>query len=359
MFLCYGDHSILRENYTSMRGFMDFCALSSRDFIRCYPDYDGFRGFGDWLNIRAETPNDLIGTAMYAYCARLMRRIARVLGDADGEREYGELFVKIRNAFQRRYVTPDGLVTPQTQTAYLLALQFDLLPEAAVAVAERELVRDIRDRGWRISAGFVGSSYTNHVLTRLGRADVAFRLLFQTQWPSWLYPVTKGATTIWERWDGWTEENGFQDPGMNSFNHYAYGAIGAWLYQKVAGIDIDTDGAKDSAAWRSRAGYKRLLLEPHPGFGLTWASAYLDSVHGRIESSWKLEDDRFQWSVKVPANTTARARVPFAAQGVLTEGDADPARQSGIKVLGQSDGRVDLELSSGRYEFEVRGIATT
>src|SRR5262249_26963420 len=155
-----------------------------------------------------------------------------------------------------------------------LALHFDLLSEEQRAPAADALVRDIRERGWKLSTGFVGSPYLPHVLTAAGRLDVAYRLLHQRDWPSWLYAVTQGATTIWERWDGWTRERGYQTPTMNSFNHYAYGAIGSWLYQVVAGIDVDP----------ARPGYRHAVLRPRPGGDLTSAKATLDSVYGRLES---------------------------------------------------------------------------
>ena len=175
------------------------------------------------------------------------------------------------------------LFTP-TQTAYVLALHFDLLLEELRPFAATELVADIERRDMHLSTGFVGAPYLTHVLSSNGQLDTAYALLFQKSWPSWLYAVTQGATTVWERWDGWTEENGFQDPVMNSFNHYAYGAIGDWLYRVVAGIEVDPDAP----------GYKRILIQPQPGGGLTYASASLDSMYGKIESKWTLEDNNFQ-----------------------------------------------------------------
>ena len=209
------------------------------------------------------------------------------------------------------------MLTPPTQTAYLLALHFDLLPEVQRAAAAQELVDDIGRRGWHLSAGFVGSPYINHVLTDMGRTDVAYKLLFQKSWPSWLYAVTKGATTIWERWDGWTEERGFQDITMNSFNHYAYGAIGSWLYEKVAGIDLD----------EASPGYKKILFHPSLGEGLTSAKATLDSIHGRIESAWSTDSGKFVWDIRVPANTT------------------------GVVILPNSDAK--QEVGPGRHHFEA------
>jgi alpha-L-rhamnosidase len=331
IYQCYGDNGLLEENYDVMQRFMGYLESTHENYIRCYPDYPGFKGFGDWLSIKAETPHDLIGTAFFAYDAELMSRIAEALGKTEDARRYRELFETVKAAFQRRYVTPDGLVTPGSQTANLLALHFNLLPEDAKDTAARELVRDIKGRGWHLSAGFVGSSYLGHVLAAAGQHDAAFKLLFQKTWPSWLYAVTKGATTIWERWDGWTEENGFQDPGMNSFNHYAYGAIGAWLYEQVAGIDV------------GEPGYKQIRMFPTPGEGLTWARASLDSVYGKIESYWRNENGKFVWEVTVPPNTTAVLGVP-----------GSNAKLDGKAVDGPlEDGRVIVSVPAGRYQVEA------
>jgi alpha-L-rhamnosidase len=330
IYRCYGDKGLLERHYDSMKAYVGYLSATSTEHIRCHPDYKGFRGFGDWLSINAHTTEDLIGTAFYAYSARLLSEVANVLGhDADAAR-YDELFREVREAFRNRFVTPDGLVGTGSQTGYLLALHFDLLEEKHRAGALQALVDDIGRRGWKLSAGFVGSSYLNPVLTELGRNDVAYKLLCQKEWPSWLYAVTHGATTIWERWDGWTHDKGFQDVGMNSFNHYAYGAIGMWLYQRVAGIDLDPDAP----------GYKRILLRPTPGEGLTHARATLDSIRGRIESAWRIEDGLFRWEVLVPANTVATAVPPTAiGKWEVKNGEWEPF-----------DPR-DASLPPGRYRY--------
>lgn len=291
-----GDIRIIEENWDSMVRFVDWLESESKGLIRCYPGY-AWRGFGDWLNIDAPTSQDLIGTAFLAYSARLMAEMAAALGRPEAGR-LADLAERAKAAFQERYVSPLGLVVDRSQTAYLLALHFDLLPEKSRQTALVELANDIRGRGTKLSAGFVGSSYLPFVLSEGGQVDLAFALLFQQRWPSWLYAVTKGATTIWERWDGWTEEKGFQDPGMNSFNHYAYGAVGSWLYERVAGLGFDP---------AVPAG-KVLSLRPIVGHGLSTATAELDTPYGRASSTWSIEGDRVTWKVVVPANCTARLR---------------------------------------------------
>ena len=219
-YLCFGDRGLLAERYDDMRRFVERLRHQSRGWIRA-PYGGGWQGFGDWLAQDGSTdsfgltPKDLIGTAFFAHSAQLLSRIAAVLGRTADAKKYAGWFERIRRAFQRRFVTREGLVGNQTQTCYVLALHFDLLPAALRPAALDHLVRDIAARGDRLSTGFVGTSYLPWVLSENGRLDVAYRLLFQTQWPSWLYAVTKGATTIWERWDGWTHDKGFQDAGMN------------------------------------------------------------------------------------------------------------------------------------------------
>jgi len=197
-------------------------------------------------------------------------------------------------------------VAGNTQTAYVLALHFGLLPEKLRPAAADALAQLIKQNYGKLTTGFVGSPYLNHVLTAADKLDVAYQLMMQKNWPSWLYAVTQGATTIWERWDGWTHDKGFQDPGMNSFNHYAYGAIGAWLYQVVAGIDIDP----------LRPGYQHVILRPHPQANgpLTFAKASIETIRGKIESGWKLEKDgkTLKYDVVLPPNVTATVYLPGA-----------------------------------------------
>jgi alpha-L-rhamnosidase len=373
IYLAYGDQRILEANYEVMTRFMDFMLAGSPGYIRCAPDYTGWQGFGDWLSINAETPRDLIGTAFLTYGAQLMAEIAAVLGKTKDAVDYRRLFEDVKQAFGNRFLTgsdaqPDlsaqeaarlivadadrisrgtletvdyGPVTSEvfntrlftpTQTAYVLALHFDLLPQNLRALAVDELVADIDRRGGHLSTGFVGSPYLPHVLSSNGRLDVAYRLLQQKTWPSWLYAVTQGATTIWERWDGWTEENGFQDPGMNSFNHYAYGAIGAWLYNTVAGIELDP----------AAPGYKHTILRPQPGDDLTYADGRLVTLYGEIRSKWMLDatSGSFTLAVTIPPNTSATVYLPGK--------DGQPVYRNGSPVQG-----LVQELESGQYQFTV------
>jgi len=344
----YGDEALLASSYSTMAKYVDQLVEKTREKIRSHP-VDGWGGFGDWLaldgsgKIDGGTPKDLIGTAFLAEDARLMAEIAGVLGKTADVARWHAMHEEVKRAFVERYITAKGLIAGQTQTAYVLALAFNLMPESGRAEAGAALVRDIEGRGDHLSTGFVGTPHLPHVLTAIGRSDVAYKLLFQKTWPSWLYPVTQGATTIWERWDGWTHDKGFQDASMNSFNHYAYGAIGAWMYQVVAGLDLDPNVPA----------YKRIVIRPRPGGGLTHARARLHSVQGNIISGWTLIDGRLDMEVAIPANTSAVIHIPATAVDLVRESGKPLSASEGLTVRGLSDGAVVVETGAGRYAFSV------
>ena len=302
---CYGDVEILRDNYDCMAAYMNYLARHKvKDFIRAHPEVDSWGGFGDWLaldgtgKVEGGTAKDLIGTAHYANDARIMAETAELLGKSTDAKMYRQLHGRIVEAFRNRYVTPDGLVAGATQTAYVLALHFGLLPPAVRSSATRELVRHIERNGMHLATGFVGTPYLLHVLEAQGRLDIAYQLLEQESFPSWLFPVKNGATTIWERWDGWTTEKGFQDKGMNSFNHYAYGAVGDWMVSTVAGLEIGAPG------------YGKILFKPRPGGSITWAEATLKTPHGETSIRWDLRDGKLELKLTVPPGCEANLSLP-------------------------------------------------
>jgi alpha-L-rhamnosidase len=215
------------------------------------------------------------------------------------------------------------------------------LPEALRPKAAQYLQDDIQAHGWHVTTGFVGVSYLLPVLTKAGMVDTAYRLLLQDTFPSWLFSVKHGATTIWERWDGWTPEKGFQDPGMNSFNHYALGSCGEWLFDSVAGIGLDPQ----------KPGFRHILLHPRVGGGLTSASATLRSIRGPIASAWKLKDGALTLEVTIPANTTATVYVPAAVAASVTESGKPAATAEGVQFLRAEPGAAVFEIGSGSYTF--------
>jgi len=346
MYLNYGDIGLLRNQYPSMKAWVEYMRKAAGEE---YLWNSGFH-FGDWLAFNttrsdypgATTDKDLIATAFYGYSTGLLARAAEVLGYSDDSALYSAQLNRIKEAFNREFVTPGGRLSSNTQTAYALALQFDLLPEEKRAQAADRLARDIESFGDHLTTGFLGTPYLCHVLSRFGHLDKAYALLNQKTYPSWLYPVTQGATTIWERWDGLKPDGTFQDPGMNSFNHYAYGAIGEWLYRVVAGIEIDPE----------HPGYKHFYIQPHPGGGMTSAHASLKSPYGRIESNWNLEGTYFSLMVRIPPNTTATVRLPDASrERVIERGKALEAIE-GILHIDETREAVYVKLGSGQYRFE-------
>ena len=329
----YGDRRILEEHYKSMVRWIDYLEKRSKDCVR--PD----EGYGDWLNVNAELPKDVISTAYFAYSTSLMARIAQVLDRPEDAARFQKLLERIKAAFNRAFVAADGRVKGHTQTAYLMALGFDLLPAEKRPLAEKHLVALIEERKGHLSTGFLGVNLLLPVLTQINRTDLAYRLLQNETYPSWGYPVKHGATTIWERWDGWTEDKGFQDAGMNSFNHYAYGSCGQWMFSNMAGIDT------------AKPGFQQLVIHPRVGGGITQVNASYDSIHGRIAVRWRIAADGLHLDVTVPVNTSATVTVPAnSAEGVVESGK--PADKSpGIKFLRFAEGAAVYQVGSGAYSF--------
>jgi alpha-L-rhamnosidase len=229
-----------------------------------------------------------------------MSAIEHVLGKLDDVARYNQLHDQIVEAFRHRFVTPEGLLACGTQTAYVLALHFELIPENARAIAFDELVRDLEKRDYHLATGFVGTPYLLDVLEKHDRLDVAYKLLEQETFPSWIFPIKNGATTIWERWDGWTKEKGFQDKFMNSFNHYAYGAVGAWMTRSVAGLELDSE----------EPGYRHIIFRPRPGGSLTWAEASLQTDRGQVGIKWRVDSTGLVLNLTVPQGSRASLDAP-------------------------------------------------
>jgi alpha-L-rhamnosidase len=261
----------------------------------------------------------------------------------DAER-YSRLLQNIKDAFVKEYITPNGRLVSGTQTAYVLALNFDMLPENQRAQAADKLVQNIKSYGTHLTTGFLGTPYLCHVLTRFGYTDVAYSLLMQETFPSWLYPVKMGATTIWERWNGIRPDSSFEPASMNSFNHYAYGAIGDWMYRVVAGIDT----------YSGDPGYKHIKIQPHIGGGLTNASASLQTNYGKLSSGWKTEADKIIFDIEVPANTMADVYLPASNADAVSESGNPLSTITDIKINGIKDGFLQLQLGSGVYHFTIK-----
>jgi alpha-L-rhamnosidase len=314
LYLTFGDTAILEVQYESMKSWIDFMKTHAKDNIWNYK-----LQFGDWVALDAEegsyfgaTPNDLTCTAYYAYSTSLFVKIARILGKEDVANEYAALHDKIVQTFQETFFNADGTMTAQTQTAHILALHFNLAPKQFVAKTVENLKKLLAEHDGHLVTGFVGTPYFCHALSSNGCLDEAYELLLKDDFPSWLYQVKKGATTIWEHWDGIKPDGSMWSPDMNSFNHYAYGAIGEWLYRVVAGLDID----------EHKPGYKHAIIAPRIGGNLTWVEASYQSVYGEVGIRWERESKTnvVTLRVTVPANTTATIRLLDGA--TLVDGDA-------------------------------------
>jgi alpha-L-rhamnosidase len=346
MYLVYGDKMFLKNQYHGMKAWVEYIRKKAGDSYI----WKGGSKYGDWLfyhppvNNHTEpdghTEHDFIATAFYAYSASILSETAKTLGLADDAKEYADLYNKVKNVFINEYVTKTGRVGTNSQTSYVLALMFNLLPEELNAKAAKFLVDDIRSRRNRLSTGFLGTPYLCHVLSSNGYTDVAYDLLLQENYPSWLYPVKMGATTIWERWDGQKTDSTFQDEGMNSFNHYAYGAIGDWMYRVSAGIEIKAPG------------YKQMLLQPHPSKKLSYSRASFESAYGTIASGWERNGTVIKVSVKIPANTEATVVLPVTAVTRVTENGKPIADNKNFSEISASQNKVSFRAGSGTYIFE-------
>src|ERR1700688_1915996 len=347
LYVTYGDRRIFEQQYASMQAWVDYMRHEAGDSYLWRSGLD----FGDWLAFAstnsdyqgATTDKDLIKNAYFAHSTDLLQRTAVVLGKKEDAAIYAALLGKIKMAFQREYVTPNGRLSSNTQTAYTLALSFGLLPESMRKNAAARLAADVRSFG-HLTTGFLGTPLLNHVLSDYGYFDEAYMLLNRKEYPSWLYPITKGATTVWERWDGIKPDGTFQDPGMNSFNHYALGAIGDWMYRVVAGIEIDAQ----------HPAYKHILIQPRPGGGLTWVKASEHSMYGLVVSNWEIKDGAMTMHVEVPANATAAIRLPQATIGQLTEGGHPMISSKSIGDARQEEGAVLVNVGSGSYSFQYK-----
>jgi alpha-L-rhamnosidase len=352
-----GDKKIVEENWASMERYL--AAIESAN-----PDYLWRKNYGiafaDWLSPEGVTPVDLIATAYWAYDATLMKQMAHAVGRVSDELKYAELFQKIKAAFKQIFVRPDGFVggvpprpafapgmerplsdkPVETQTGYVLALYMNLLPDELRQAAAQRLVERLEANHWRLGTGFLGTPYLLAALTDTGHADVAYRLLLNTEYPSWGYLVEHGATTMWERWNA---DQMLGDPRMNSYNHYAYGAVADWIYRFAAGVDaVATD-----------PGFHTILLRPHFDARLGSLNFSYESAYGTIRSAWLVSGNSASWKVTIPANTRGRLPIPPEQKGSFKLDGQSLSQSSRIRWLGADGGSEVYELPAGAYTLEV------
>ncbi|WP_406104649.1 family 78 glycoside hydrolase catalytic domain [Micromonospora globbae] len=335
----YGDTRVIEEHYESMTRYASWLQTTSSGNRRTNAG-----PYLDWLNLDDPTPAGVIATAYYAYTMRLLGEMAAAIGrDADAAR-YAALSRDVAQAFVEAYVSADGTVQGDSQTGYVLAIGMGLLPEPLRAKAADRLVDNVRRHDWHLSTGFLGTPDLLPALSDTGHLDVAYRLLLNDTYPSWGYEIARGATTIWERWNSIMPDGSFGDVSMNSFNHYAYGAVGDWMYRTVAGIQPDP----------ANPGYAHLTFAPQPGGGLTSARATYRAAQGDIGSDWSLDDrGDMRLRLRVPANVTATVRVPAPTRHAVTEGGRPAERADGVRFVRMDGGVAVYEIGSGTYSFAV------
>lgn len=324
LYQAYGDRQVLEDAWPSVQSWLAYLERNSDHLLR------PAGGYGDWLNVSDETPKDVIATAYFGHSADLAARMATELGKDPAP--HLDLFGRVRTAFQNAYVTADGRVKGDTQTAYVLALSMNLLPDALRTAAADRLVALIEAKDWHLSTGFLGTPRLLPVLTDTGHTDVAYRLLQQRSFPSWGYQIDKGSTTMWERWDSIKPDGGFQTPDMNSFNHYAYGSVGEWMYTNIAGIAA------------GRPGYREIVIRPRPGGDVTSARATFTSVYGPVSTQWRLRSDGLALTCAVPPNTTAEVWIPTDDPHTVTHSGTFLREEAGCAVY---------RVGSGTHRFNA------
>ncbi|MFW6006511.1 MAG: family 78 glycoside hydrolase catalytic domain [Halanaerobiales bacterium] len=349
----YGDKKILQEQYESMKAWVEYIRNQGKDEYL----WNTGHHFGDWLALDSEegsytgrTDKDYIATAFFAYSTSLLKKTAVILNKKEDAEKYRKLQQNIVSAFRREFVTPNGRIAVPTQTAQILALKFDLVKKEHRSRIIEKLVDLIEENDVHLDTGFVGTPYLCQVLSKNGYHRLAQQLIEKTDYPSWLYQVTKGATTIWEHWDGIKEDGSFWSDDMNSFNHYAYGSIGDWLYRIVGGINPDIENP----------GFKKINIKPHPGSlnkGFNYAEVSHQSMYGNISCKWKKvkENNAIQIKVEIPENTSATVILPGARQETLTEADQVISEDiPGINKLKEKENRIEMKLGSGCYNFNYK-----
>lgn len=366
----YGDKRMLAEQYEAAKRWIRYVQRENPDLIWRNGRHNDY---GDWLNgdtliledypkKGGEVPKEILATAFFARSTQFVSRMAEVLGDDAEAKEYAKLANDIRVAFQREFIDGDGRITGDTQAGYALALHFDLVPEDLHDAAVAHMAEAVQRCGGRISTGIQSTIRLMMQLTWNGHADLAYDLALSRKMPSWGYSIDQGATTIWERWDGYVEGRGFQNPGMNSFNHWALGAVGEWLFRVVGGINPGNgDCTKRSVFSGAKTGlfpffapaYKQFVIRPYPGGGLTWAKAEYHSIRGPIRTAWRTENGKFTLDVTIPANTTAIVYIPTTDPAAVTESGRPTTEVETIKPFSHEDGCVVFEVGSGEYVFEA------
>lgn len=341
----YGDLRVIKDCWEPMTKFMDWRKRTSKNDL----GISHGNAWGDWLAQGASTPLDYVDTVYYAISSKMMAEMADAIGHKNEAKKYRAQFERTRTAFIKKYMNEDGSINVRTQTAQALALFADLVPDDKREGTAKYLAAMIQDQGNHMSTGFLGTRPLLPVLSSAGQHDLATFLLQSREFPSWGYEIANGATTIWERWDSYTKEDAFgrHNAAMNSFSHYAFGAVCEWMFRTLAGIDSDGPG------------YKTIIINPNPPSPnsnamhepIDWVRASYDSIRGPIVSDWKIENGKFHLNVSIPANTTAKIYIPTTEKNSISESGKSLQESSFVKFVKTEGNRTVLAVESGDYQF--------
>ncbi|MGV9204372.1 MAG: family 78 glycoside hydrolase catalytic domain [Promethearchaeia archaeon] len=354
MYLNYADKRILEIHYQSAKRFIDHIWEVNPDLI--WTNSIG-HNYADWLHgdtlkledypdEGATIPRDIFATAFFAYSTKLLSKMAAILGKESVASKYSELAKEIRTTFFNEFFTEDLKIKGDTQSGYALALHFDLIPEKSRKRVTKHLIKAIRKYDNRLSTGFLATIPLMTVLIQEGYQDLAYELFLSERCPSWLFMVNQGATTIWERWDGYKKDRGVHSKRMNSFNHFAFGAIAEWIYRFVLGIKF----------YEENPGYKHFLIEPHFSGKLKWVKGGYESIHGKICVEWEVTEDSINLLVLIPANTKATIFIPKQAKTEIREGNMPVHQSEKISRVEEEKSKVKIDVPPGRYEFLIKDI---
>lgn len=344
-----GDKTVLEENFEMAKKWLGYYQSKSKDYI---PDT---HSFADWLQPypekdgkignRGDTPRQFVNTAYFAHSSHLISKIANVLGEYEDEKKYKDLYQQIALAFENKFFDENGKFKnkKQTQTSYLLAIHFNLLKPDTKVKAQKHLLQEIKNADYHLGTGFLGTPILPKVLDDMGEIDLMYKILFKETYPSWFYSINQGATTMWERWNSFSKQDGFNTQSMNSLNHYAYGAVGQWMYERIAGLSL------------LEPGYKKIRIAPIPNTQyLNSASASLTTSFGKASSSWKIEDKTFKLDVVIPPNTTAQISIPYGIiDNLLVNGN--PFQENlNLKLENSASTIINIIANPGTYKFQSK-----
>jgi alpha-L-rhamnosidase len=347
MYINYGDIEIIRDHFEAYERYIG-------NIVRTNPDLIWRSGlglnYGDWLNgntlnaegfpkTGAQIPSEVFSTIMFYNSVLTLSKMSAGAGMPEKATYYAELAERIKIAFKENFVDSEGKIEGDAQACYAMALHYDIFPAEMEEIFEKRMIDKFIPYAGRMNTGFHSTLCLMKELVKRGYSDKAFQLLETKEFPSWGYSIDQGATSIWERWDGYVKGRGFQGAGMNSFNHYAFGAIGEWIYENILGINPDYDSP----------GYRHFILKPLPGGTLTWAKGSFNSISGKIEASWKKEAGKFEYSFTVPPNTTATVYIPAKSAENIEFIENENQKNIEFNHVDFKNGYVIYEVKAGNY----------